>query len=189
MQLLPTATGRSAHVRDAEAIAEAASRPTMRFVELKSQDQFDLQSLHRARSRLVNALKTLINLLRAVLLERGHVIVKRSQQLDRALDEMLAGDDLDISGRMSTLVIEMRDEWRDLDQRIGALNAEFKEHLQTHEAARRLIAHLRWSFPTDSQCKKDRLAAFDDGSHGLHIVSGAGRSAEWLECGVDIEWR
>src|SRR5690242_20376127 len=38
---------------DAEAIAEAATRPTMRFVELKSQAQSDVQALHRARERLV----------------------------------------------------------------------------------------------------------------------------------------
>src|SRR5215472_7428952 len=37
--------------RDAEAIAEAATRPTMRFVELKSQDQLDMQTLHRSRDR------------------------------------------------------------------------------------------------------------------------------------------
>lgn len=126
--------------RDAEAIAEAASRPTMRFVELKSQDQLDLQSLHRVRSRLVNARKTLINQLRAILLERGHVIARGPQRLDRALDEMLAGYDLDITGRMPALVIEMRNEWRELDQRIEALNAEFKDHVRAHEAARRLIA-------------------------------------------------
>ena len=41
--------------RDAEAIAEAATRPTMRFVELKSEEQLDLQTLHRARDRLVGA--------------------------------------------------------------------------------------------------------------------------------------
>lgn len=126
--------------RDAEAIAEAASRPTMRFVELKSQDQLDLQTLHRVRSRLVNARKTLINQLRAVLLERGYVVAKGPQRLDRALDEMLAGDDLDITGRMRTLVTEMRNEWRELGQRIEALNAEFKDHVREHEAARRLIA-------------------------------------------------
>lgn len=125
--------------RDAEAIAEAASRPTVRFVELKSQDQLDLQSLHRVRSRLVNARKTLINQLRAILLERGHVIARGPQRLDRALDGMLAGDDLDITGRMRKLVIDMRDEWRDLDRRIEALNAEFKEHVRAHEAAQRLI--------------------------------------------------
>ena len=38
---------------DAEAIAEAATRPAMRFVEVKSQAQSDVQSLHRARERLV----------------------------------------------------------------------------------------------------------------------------------------
>jgi transposase len=50
--------------RDAEAIAEAASRPTMRFVELKSEDQLDMQTLHRVRSRLVGERTALINQLR-----------------------------------------------------------------------------------------------------------------------------
>jgi transposase len=57
--------------RDAEAIAEAATRPTMRFVELKSEEQLDMQTLHRARDRLVGERTALINQLRAVLLERG----------------------------------------------------------------------------------------------------------------------
>ena len=62
--------------RDAEGIAEAASRPTMRFVDLKSQEQLDLQSLHRVRSRLVGVRRTLLNQLRAILLERGHIFPK-----------------------------------------------------------------------------------------------------------------
>src|SRR5437660_6903084 len=57
--------------RDAEAIAEAATRPTMRFVELKSAEQLDMQSLHRVRDRLVGERTALINQLRAVLLELG----------------------------------------------------------------------------------------------------------------------
>src|SRR3954452_23062002 len=60
--------------RDAEAIAEAATRPTMRFVESKSEEQLDLQTLHRSRSRLVSERTALINQLRAILLERGIVI-------------------------------------------------------------------------------------------------------------------
>src|SRR6201994_2862495 len=60
--------------RDAEAIAEAATRPTMRFVELKSESQLDVQTLHRARDRLVGERMALINQLRAVLLERGITI-------------------------------------------------------------------------------------------------------------------
>src|SRR5215212_1478409 len=60
--------------RDAEAIAEAATRPTMRFVEVKSQAQSDVQALHRARERLVSERTALINHLRALLLERGIVV-------------------------------------------------------------------------------------------------------------------
>jgi transposase len=60
--------------RDAQAIAEAATRPTMRFVELKSAEQLDVQVLHRARDRLVAERTALINQLRAVLMERGIVI-------------------------------------------------------------------------------------------------------------------
>ena len=60
--------------RDAEAIAEAATRPTMRFVELKSEEQLDMQTLHRARDRLVGERTALINQLRAILLERGIVV-------------------------------------------------------------------------------------------------------------------
>jgi transposase len=43
----------------------------MRFVELKSQEQLDMQTLHRSRDRLVGARTALINQLRAILLERG----------------------------------------------------------------------------------------------------------------------
>jgi transposase len=57
--------------RDAEAIAEAATRPTMRFVEPKSEAQLDLQALHRVRDRLVAERTALINQIRALLLERG----------------------------------------------------------------------------------------------------------------------
>jgi transposase len=77
--------------RDAEAIAEAATRPTMRFVELKSDEQLDMQSLHRARDRLVGERTTLINQLRAILLERGIVIAKGRRRLELRLEELLSG--------------------------------------------------------------------------------------------------
>jgi transposase len=56
---------------DAEAIAEAVQRPTMRFVPLKTTDQLDLQAMHRVRTRLVRRRTAVINQLRAFLLERG----------------------------------------------------------------------------------------------------------------------
>lgn len=56
---------------DAEAIAEAVQRPTMRFVPIKTDDQLDLQVLHRTRERWIARRTALINQMRAFLLERG----------------------------------------------------------------------------------------------------------------------
>src|SRR3954467_5536995 len=78
--------------RDAEAIAEAATRPTMRFVDLKSEEQLDGQVLHRARSRLVTERTALINQLRALLLERGIVIAKGRLRLEQHLALMFDGE-------------------------------------------------------------------------------------------------
>ena len=75
--------------RDAEAIAEAATRPTMRFVELKSEAQLAMQTLHRARDRLVGERTALINQLRAVLLERGLVVPHGRRKLEQVLAALL----------------------------------------------------------------------------------------------------
>jgi transposase len=56
---------------DAEAIAEAALRPNLHFVQEKSQDQLDLQAYHRVRSRLVSRRTATINQIRAFLIEQG----------------------------------------------------------------------------------------------------------------------
>ena len=125
---------------DAEGIAEAATRPTMRFVELKSEDQLDLQTLHRARSRLVGARKTLINQLRAILLERGHVFRQGRKVLEREIDRLLEAPPADLSARILALVADMRREWHGLDERIDALNAEFAEIAQREAPAQRLIS-------------------------------------------------
>ena len=75
--------------RDAEGIAEAATRPTMRFVELKSQDQLDMQTLHRSRDRLVGERTALINQLRAILLERGMVAPQGKRKLEQFLGVLM----------------------------------------------------------------------------------------------------
>src|SRR3978361_1142169 len=71
--------------RDAEAIAEAATRPTMRFVALKSEAQLDMQSLHRVRDRLVGERTALMNHIRGLLLERGLVVPQGKAKLAVAL--------------------------------------------------------------------------------------------------------
>jgi transposase len=125
--------------RDAEAIAEAATRPTMRFVELKDEAQLDVQTLHRVRSRLVAERTALINQLRAVLLERGVVIPKGRRKLEQALARLLDGSEpVALSPRIECLLADMRAEWQALDRRIAAFDAEFTELARADAAARRL---------------------------------------------------
>jgi transposase len=125
--------------RDAEGIAEAATRPTMRFVELKSQEQLDMQTLHRSRDRLVGEQTALINQLRAILLERGMVAPKGKRKLAEFLVVLMdeqggAG----LTPRMNLLVSDARAQWAELDRRIAAFDAEFVRCVKDDEDARRL---------------------------------------------------
>ena len=61
----PYAKGQKNDFNDAEAIAEAVQRPTMKFVATKTGDQLDLQALHRVRERLVSQRTGIINQIRA----------------------------------------------------------------------------------------------------------------------------
>lgn len=124
--------------RDAEAIAEAATRPTMRFVELKSEEQLDMQSLHRARDRLVGERTALINQLRAILLERGVIVPQGRHKLEVAVETMLATESTPISLRIRLLIGDQRREWRELDRRILAFDEEFALQARTDPAARLL---------------------------------------------------
>ena len=125
---------------DAEAIAEAATRPTMRFVELKSSEQLDMQSLHRVRDRLVGERTALLNQLRAVLMERGITIAQGRRKLEQHLTAMLEGDEVRLSRRVRALLEDMRAEWCELDRRIEAFDDEFAALAKTDDAARRLVS-------------------------------------------------
>jgi transposase len=125
--------------RDAEGIAEAATRPTMRFVELKAQDQLDMQTLHRSRDRLVGERTALINQLRAILLERGIVIPQGKRHLERHLAALLDSEDArGLSPRMRLLIADGRAQWRELDRRIAVFDAEFAAFTKENEDAKRL---------------------------------------------------
>ncbi len=124
--------------RDAEGIAEAASRPTMRFVDLKSQEQLDIQTLHRVRSRLVAERTNLLNQMRAILLERGLIFPAGRLKFEHELDQMLSERNETLSPRMQDLIGGLRAEWKELDKKIGALNREFVQLARNDAAAHRL---------------------------------------------------
>ena len=125
--------------RDAEAIAEAATRPTMRFVALKSEEQLDMQTQHRTRDRAVGERTSLMNQLRAILLERG-VISYRKVALRLRVTELLRQSTERLSSRIRLLIEDMLAAWQALDERIAAFDAEFAAEAKRNESARRLTS-------------------------------------------------
>src|SRR6202453_1844510 len=125
--------------RDAEGIAESPTRPTRRLVELKSQDQLDMQTLHRSRDRLVGERTALINQLRAILLERGYVAPQGKRKLEQFLSVLMDEQGgADLSPRIALLVADARAQWAELDRRISAFDTEFVHWVKENEEARRL---------------------------------------------------
>jgi transposase len=112
---------------DAEAIAEAVDRQNMRFVPIKTDDQLDLQAMHRVRDRLVARRTSVINQLRAFLLERGMVFAKTPFKLKQAMPEILENADANLTPRMRNLVSLLWSEWKDLEQQIVAMNDEVEQ--------------------------------------------------------------
>jgi transposase len=88
----PYSKGQKNDFRDAEAIAEAVQRPTMKFVATKTVDQLDLQAMHRVRERLVSQRTGIINQIRAFLLERGVAVRQGLRFLRSELPGILAGE-------------------------------------------------------------------------------------------------
>src|SRR5438046_7518635 len=120
----PYSKGQKNDFRDAEAIAEAVQRPTMKFVATKTADQLDLQALHRVRERLVSQRTGIIDQIRAFLLERG-IAVRQGQRFLRAeLPRILAAPPDVLSPRMLRIVEDLSGDWRRLDERIEGLSAE-----------------------------------------------------------------
>ncbi len=103
----PYLKGHKNDFRDAEAIAEAAQRPTMRFVPVKSAEQLDLQALHRVRSRLVTQRTAVINQIRGFLLERGLPVRQGAAALRLALPQILSTP----SESLSPQVVQLIQTW------------------------------------------------------------------------------
>jgi len=124
---------------DAEAIAEAVTRPTTRYVALKTPEQLDLQALHRVRERLMSHRTGVINQIRAFLLERGIAIRQGWRALRAELPRALAMADK-LTPRMVHLVEDLASDWRQLDARIEAVSIEIEELAHADEAAVRLMS-------------------------------------------------
>jgi transposase len=123
---------------DAEAIAEAVDRQNMRFVPIKTDDQLDLQALHRVRDRLIARRTSVINQLRAFLLERGLVFPKSPAKLRERMPEILENAEENLTPRMRNLLAMLWNEWKDLELQIEEMNDEVERIASSDAACMRL---------------------------------------------------
>jgi transposase len=123
---------------DAEAIAEAVARQNMRFVPIKTDDQLDLQALHRVRDRLVQRRTAVINQIRGFLLERGITFARGPAKLRSQMPAMLEDAAQNLTPRMRSLLDRLWLEWKQLESDIESVSDEIDQVASNDEACRRL---------------------------------------------------
>jgi transposase len=123
---------------DAEAIAEAVQRPRMRFVPIKTEEQLDLQALHRVRERWVMRRTAVVNQVRSLLLERGLTVPKGRRHLNQALPRILEDAELPLSGSFRVLLAQLQLELEQLAARIAQIDAVIEQEARENEACQRL---------------------------------------------------
>ena len=123
---------------DAEAICEAMSRPSMRFVAVKTVEQQDIQAVHRVRSALMDERKAKSNQVRGLASEYGLVAPKELLHLRSAIPRWLEDQENGLSERFRRL---LRGLWRDLQtlgERIDELDREIEQIARQDPVAMRL---------------------------------------------------
>ena len=134
----PYSKGQKNDFRDAEAIAEAVLRPTMKFVAIKTVEQLDLQALHRVRERLVCQRTSVINQIRAFLLERG-IAVRQGLRALRTEMPIILAMTAKLSPRMIHMLENLCTDWRYLDERIETVSNEIETLSEQDDGAKRLM--------------------------------------------------
>ncbi len=155
----------------------------MRFVKLKSEEQLDMQILHRARDRLVAERTALINQLRAILLERGIIMSQGRRRLETGLVTLLDADVAPISPRTRILIEDMQDEWGELDRRITAFDEEFKVYSRSDKGPS-ASDHDPWC----RSAERDSFRSGDRQCAGIRPWPGSCRLA-WSGASTDDDWR
>jgi transposase len=112
----------------------------MRFVPFKTDEQLDLQALHRVRSRLVGQRTAVINQIRAFLLEHGIPVRQGPGALRQALPSILAQRTEILSPRITHLIEGLIDDWRQFDQRVAEVTSEIEQLAKQSENCRGLMS-------------------------------------------------
>ena len=124
---------------DAAAIAEAVTRPTMRFVEVRTPEQVDLQTLHRIRDRLVGQRTGLMNQARAFCLEYGLAMRIGAGGFHADIRRHLASPENDLTPTMRALLGELLDDLAYIENRVETLSVRIEAIAKEDETISRLL--------------------------------------------------
>ncbi len=116
---------------DAEAVCEAMSRPSMRFVAVKTLQQQDIQAVHRVRSALIEQRTAKANQIRGLVAEYGLVAPRKLVQLRRAVPLWLENVENGLSSRFRRLLDGLWQDLRALDDRVRELDREITSIAQS----------------------------------------------------------
>ena len=134
----PYVKGNKNDYNDAEAIAEAAQRPTMRFVPIKSQEQQDIQAVHRLRERGIKERTALVNQIRGLLAEYGIVMHHGITAVHRAMPGILEDGENGLSDLSRECFAELYAELSVLDEKMARHEQKIRRIQQEHEVCQRL---------------------------------------------------
>jgi transposase len=123
---------------DGEAIAEAVTKQNMRFAQLKTEEQLDVQAMHRVRDRRVQRRTALINEIRGFLLERGITFAANPIHLRKNLPGVMEDAEQNLSPRLRWLLERLWQEWKQLEIDIQAITDEIELISKENALCRRL---------------------------------------------------
>ena len=135
----PYVKGQKNDANDAMAVCEAASRPSMRFVPVKTIEQQDAQALHRVRSLVLKDRTAKGNEIRGLLIEYGVTVPKGVASLRKALPRIQEDPDNGLSAAFRAMLADMHKDLTTLDDRLDALDVQIKAHVRGHAGAKRLM--------------------------------------------------
>jgi transposase len=126
--------------RDAEAICEAVTRPTMRFVPIKQLEQQDLQALHRVRERLIKARTALVNEIRGLLSEYGIVLPQGMSKFRTSVVRQLEDERTKLTPLSTEVFWQLYDEFLALEKRVAYYNEKLQALARAHPVCQRVQA-------------------------------------------------
>ena len=167
---------------DAEAIVEAASRPAMRFVTIKSVEQQDIQAAHRARELLVRQRTALINQVRGLLGERGLTLPQSAQAFKRTVPGILQTCAEELTRFTQTLLTDLLQQMHSLEEHIDRVEGALKGFMKSSALCKK-IAAVEGIGPITATAIVAAVGEAKEFKNGRHLAAWIGLVPHQYSCG------